>query len=110
MTLHMLVLWGCMPEVTRGCMDMTNASSTYLSIVLGAIVGGLITWWVYKIQNKTTAKQDETLRRIGDLEESHDMVLKSIQSLQQHQEKLLNRILSLEEKINSIVAESKKHD
>ena len=106
----MLVLWGCMPEVTRGCMDMTNASSTYLSIVLGAIVGGLITWWVYKIQKKTTAKQDETLRRIDDLEESHDRVLKSIQSVQQHQEKLLNMILRLEEKINSIVAESSKHD
>ena len=70
-----------MPEITRGCMDMTNASSTYLSIylsiVLGAIVGALISWWVFKIQKKTTAKQDETLRRIDDLEESHDGVLKS---------------------------------
>jgi membrane protein implicated in regulation of membrane protease activity len=91
-------------------MDMTNASSTYLSIVLGAIVGGLITWWVYKIQKKTTAKQDETLRHIDDLEKSHGMVLKSIQSIQQHQGKLLGRILSLEDKINSIVAESNKHD
>ena len=58
-----------MPEITMGCMDMTNASSTYLSIVLGAVVGGLISWWVFKIQKKTTAKQDETLRRIDDLEE-----------------------------------------
>ena len=106
----MLLLWGCMPEVTRGCIDMTNASSTYLSIVLGAIVGGLITWWVYKIQKKTTANQDETLRRIDDLEESHDRVLKSIQSLQQHQEKLLNKIINLEDKINSIIAESNRHD
>ena len=70
MILQVLALWGCMPEITRGCMDMTNASSTYLSIVLGAIVGGLIAWWVYKIQRNTTAKQDETLRRIDDLEES----------------------------------------
>ena len=78
---QVLALWGCMPEITRGCMDMTNASSTYLSIylsiVLGAIVGALISWWVFKIQKKTTAKQDETLRRIDDLEESHDGVLKS---------------------------------
>jgi len=110
MTIQMLLLWGCMPEVTRGCIDMTNASSTYLSIVLGAIVGGLITWWVYKIQKKTTVKQDETLRRIDDLEESHDMVLKSIQSFQQHQEKLLNKIINLEDKINSIIAESNRHD
>ena len=97
-----------MPEVTRGCMDMTNASSTYLSIVLGAIVGGLITWWVYKIQKNTTAKQDETLRRIDDLEESHDAVLKSIQQFQQHQERLLNQILSLENKINTMIEANRR--
>ena len=75
-------------------MDMTNASSTYLSIVLGAVVGGLISWWVYKIQKKSTAKHDETLRRVNELEESHDRVSKSIQHLQQHQERLLSKILS----------------
>lgn len=108
MILQVFALWGCMPEVTRGCMDMTNASSTYLSIVLGAIVGGLITWWVYKIQKNTTAKQDETLRRIDDLEESHDAVLKSIQQFQQHQERLLNQILSLENKINTMIEANKR--
>jgi hypothetical protein len=76
MILQVFALWGCMPEITRGCVDITNASSTYLSIALGAIVGGLIAWWVYKIQKKTTFKQDKTLRRIDDLEESHDKVLK----------------------------------
>jgi phosphate/sulfate permease len=109
MILQALAPWGCIPEITRGCIDMTNASSTYLSIALGAIVGGLIAWWVYKIQKKTTVKQDETLRRIDDLEESHDKVLKSIQHFQQHQERLLNKILSLEDKINAIV-EANKHD
>ena len=58
---------------------------------------------------KTTAKQDETLRRVDDLEESHDIVLKSIQKLQQHQERLLNKILSLEDKIDAVV-EANKHD
>ena len=103
MIFQILALWGCIPEITRDCIDMTNASSTYLSIALGAIVGGLISWWVYKIQKKTTAKQDETLRRINDLEESHDKVLKSIQHFQQHQERLLKRMLSLEDKIDAIV-------
>ena len=79
------------------------------SIAVGAIVGGLISCWVYKIQKKTTAKQDETLRRIDDLEESHDIVLKSIQNFQQHHEKLLNRILSLENKIDALYIESKEH-
>jgi hypothetical protein len=68
MIFQTLALWGCMPEITRDCIDMTNASSTNISIALGAIVGGLISWWVFKIQKKTTAKQDETLRRIDNLE------------------------------------------
>jgi uncharacterized protein YlxW (UPF0749 family) len=109
MIIQILALWGCMPELTKGCIDMTNASSTYLSIAAGVIVGGLISWLVYKIQKRTTAKQDETLRRIDDLEESHDIVLKSIQNFQQHHEKLLNRILSLENKIDAVIAESKEH-
>jgi hypothetical protein len=107
MMFQTLALWGCIPEITRDCVDMTNASSTYLSIALGAIVGGLISWWVYKIQKKTTAKQDETLRRINDLEESHDKVLKSIQHFQQHQERLLKKVLSLEGKIDAMI-EAKK--
>ncbi len=107
MMFQTLALWGCIPEITRDCVDMTNASSTYLSIALGAIVGGLISWWVYKIQKKTTAKQDETLRRINDLEESHDKVLKSIQHFQQHQEGILKKVLSLEGKIDAMI-EAKK--
>jgi hypothetical protein len=83
--------------------------STYLSIALGAIVGALISWWVFKIQKKTTTKQDETLRHIDDLEESHDRALKSIQYFQQQQERLLNKILSLEDKIDTLV-KANKHD
>ena len=103
MILPILVLWGCMPEITRGCVDMTNTSSTYLSIAIGAVVGVLISWWVYKIQKKTTAKQDETLRRINDIEESHDKVLKSIEQFQNHQERILSEILSLDKKIDAII-------
>ena len=82
MLLQILALWGCMPEIARDCVDMTNASSTYLSIALGAIVGAVISWWIYNMQKKTSVKQDETLRRINELEESHDKVLKSIQQFQ----------------------------
>ena len=92
-----------MPEITRSCVDMTNTSSTYLSIAIGAVVGALISWWVYKIQKKTTAKQDETLRRINDVEESHDKVLKSIEQFQNHQERILSEILSLDKKIDAII-------
>src|ERR671923_2604756 len=97
-----LSLWGCTPELTKNCVDMTNASSTYLSLVLGAIIGAVISWWIYNIQKKTSIKQDETLRRINQLEESHDKVLKSIQQFQKHQDKLLSQILSLDKKIDVI--------
>jgi hypothetical protein len=37
MIIQILALWGCMPELTKGCIDMTNASSTYLSIAVGVL-------------------------------------------------------------------------
>jgi membrane protein implicated in regulation of membrane protease activity len=97
-----MVPWGCIPEIAKGCIDMTNTSSTYLSIVLGALLGIVIAWWIYKIQKKTTMKQDETLRRINELEESHYKVLKSMQHVQRHQERLLKEILNLDRKIDAV--------
>jgi septal ring factor EnvC (AmiA/AmiB activator) len=105
-----LAIWGCMPELTKNCVDMTNASSTYLSLGLGAIIGAVVSWWIYNMQKKTSMKQDETLRRINQLEESHDKVLKSIQHFQQHQEKLLSKILSLDKKIDAIVDTDKENE
>jgi uncharacterized membrane-anchored protein YhcB (DUF1043 family) len=93
MVLTILVGWGCMPKITPGCVDMTNASSTYLSIAIGAVVGAFISLWLYKIQKNTTTRQEETLRRINDIEESHDKVLKSIEQFQNHQERVLSEIL-----------------
>ena len=107
MVIPILVIWGCVPEITRGCLDMTNASSTYLSIAIGAVVGALISWWIYKIQKNTTFKQEETLRRINDIEESHDKVLKSIEQFQNHQERVLIEILTLDKKIDAIIGEKK---
>lgn len=45
-----------------------------MSLGLGAIIGAAISWWIYNMQNKTSMKQDETLRRINQLEESHDSI------------------------------------
>jgi len=82
---------------------MTNVSSTYLSIALGTIIGTLISWWIYNMQKKNSVKQDETLRLISELEESHDKVLKTIQQFQNHQDKPLSQILSLDKKIDVII-------
>jgi uncharacterized membrane protein len=105
MILPILAVWGCMTEITKGCIDMTNASSTYLSITIGAVVGALVSWWLYKIQKNTSIKQEETLRLIKDIEESHDKVLKSIEQFQNHQERVLSEILSLDKKIDAILEE-----
>lgn len=108
MVFQIVAPWGCIPEITKGCVDMTNASSTYLSIVLGALLGVVIAWWIYKIQKKTTMKQDETLRRIDDVEESHYKVLKSMQHIQKHQDRLLKEILNLDRKIDAAIEKENK--
>jgi membrane protein implicated in regulation of membrane protease activity len=108
MVFQILAPWGCIPEITKGCVDMTNASSTYLSIVLGALLGVIIAWWIYKIQKKTTMKQDETLRRIDEVEESHYKVLKSMQHMQKHQDRLLREILNLDRKIDAVIEKENK--
>ena len=95
--------WGCTPELTKGCIDMTNASSTYLSIALGAVVGAFISWLVYALQKKSTIKQEENLKRLKELNERHDTILELIQQFQKHQEKLLDQILILDKKIDAAV-------
>jgi len=82
---------------------MTNASSTYLSIALGAVVGAFISWLVYALQKKSTIKQEENLKRLKELDERHDTILELIQQFQKHQEKLLDQILSLDKKIDAAV-------
>jgi uncharacterized membrane-anchored protein YhcB (DUF1043 family) len=101
--LEIFSIWGCMPELTKDCGDMTNASSTYLSIVIGVIVGVVISWWIYHAQKKTSEKQDEVQKHIRDLEESHETILRSIEEFQQHQERILNQILGLDKKIDSAI-------
>jgi SNF family Na+-dependent transporter len=103
MVFQILAIWGCMPELTKDCLDMTNASSTYLSIAIGVVVGTLISWWIYHAQKKTSEKQDEVQRRIKELGEIHEKILESIEGFQKHHEKVLNEILSLDKKIDSII-------
>ncbi len=103
MLITAIAIWGCMPEITNGCIDMTNASSTYLSIALGAVVCAMISWLVFALQKKPSAKQEENLKRLNDLNESHDRILRLIQQFQKHQEHLLDQILSMDKKIDSAI-------
>ena len=95
----MAALWGCMPEITTDCQDMTNASSTYLGVIIGAIIGGVITWWVYNWQNKTAKIQDETLNKITDLEQLHIKILERIETLDKNHDATLRSISEKTEKL-----------
>ena len=103
MWFEIFAIWGCIPELSKDCIDMTNTSSTYLSILIGAVIGAIVSWWVYDRQKKTSDKQDDMLRRVEELEESHDKALKSIQEFESHHERILANILSLENKIDTVI-------
>ncbi|MDW0154415.1 MAG: hypothetical protein QOK68_07400 [Nitrososphaeraceae archaeon] len=92
-----------MPELSRNCMDMTNSSSTYLGIIAGAIIGGIISWWIFNRQKKTSDKQDYTLNRIEQLENYNEKLLEKIKVLEEKNEKLLEEIFDLNKKIDSLL-------
>lgn len=75
-------LWGCVPELSKGCVDMSNAASTYAGIVGGAIIGGIVSWWIYYRQKKTSDMQEHILCRIKDLEENHDKILRKLERIE----------------------------
>lgn len=102
------LIWGCIPELTTDCLDMTNASSTYLSILVGTIIGGLISWLVYNRQEKTAKTQDFTLERIKELNERHDKMLKAIEHVEEHNKKTLDSILKLEKHIAELIKNRNK--
>ena len=68
---------------------MTNSSSTYLGVVIGALIGIIISWWIYYRQKKTTEKQDEVIKKIADLEKLHLTLLKKIERLDKQHDKAL---------------------
>jgi len=95
--------WGCVPELSGNCMDMTNSSSTYLGIIAGAIIGAIISWWIFDRQKKTSDKQDYTLNRIEQLENYNEKLLEKIKLIEEKNEKLLEKIFDLNEKIDSLL-------
>jgi gas vesicle protein len=101
-------VWGCIPELSKGCQDMTNASSTYLSILIGAIIGALVSWWVYNRQKKTTEKQDFTLARIKELDESNERMLERLQESEKRNDSTLNAVLELNKKIEYMIERQDK--
>jgi Na+/glutamate symporter len=107
----LLNIWGCIPELSKDCQDMTNASSTYLGIVVGAIIGAIISWWIYDRQKKTSEKQDLTLTQIKELNERHDRILKRLEQSEKRHDSTLNTVLELNKKIEHIIeGQDKLHE
>lgn len=96
--IYTLSIYGCIPELSSDCTDMTNSASTYLGILIGALIGVIISWWIYYRQKKTTEKQDEIIKKIADLEELHYTLLKKIEGLDKQHDKTLKSILKIEER------------
>jgi hypothetical protein len=92
-------LWGCIPELANDCQDMTNASSTYLSLAIGAIVGGAVSWWIFKRQKKTSEKQDIAIKHIETINENHERLLKRIEQIERNHQKTLDAIYELNKKM-----------
>ena len=97
--LSVFVIWGCVPELTKDCIDMTNTSSTYLSIIVGAAIGVVISWWIYDRQKKTSVQQDYILQRVRDLEQKNTNVLMNLENFAERHDELLNRLILLNENI-----------
>lgn len=108
MDLILLDIWGCMPEFSKACIDMSNASSAYLGIVAGAIIGSIVSWWVYNRQKKTSNSQDYILHRIKELEENHDVILKKLANFDDVHETSLNAISELNRKLDSLLGKNDK--
>ena len=100
--------WGCIPEFAQNCQDMTNSSSTYFSIVTGVVIGGLVSWWIYNRQKKTSEAQDVILKRIQELDENHDNLLKQLEKSEEKHQRTLDSILDLSRKIDSIIEKQEK--
>ena len=98
-----LDIWGCIPEISKNCTDMTNASSTYLGVIMGLIVGSIVSWWIYNRQKRTSEQQDKILGRIEKLEESHSDILKKLADFDDKHECSFDAIQGLDKKMDSLL-------
>ena len=81
---------------------MSNIAATYIGIIVGFVLGGLISWWIYNRQEKAAVKQQEILDHIGNLRKAWTYFRKDTNSWAKHDE-MLNNILILDTKINSLL-------
>ena len=97
------ISWICFTEFDQtNCKDMSNASSTYIGLAAGAAIGGVISWWIYNGQNKTSRKQDDILDSIEKIEQKNNEILTQLESYAKHQDLVLKKILHVDEHIEAL--------
>jgi hypothetical protein len=102
----LLDIWGCMPELSKNCIDMSNAASTYVGIVVGTILGIVISWLIYNRQKYTSDKQDHILGRIKDIEENHSIILKKLVDFDDKHKSSFDAIQELDRKVDALLKKS----
>jgi hypothetical protein len=76
MVLEIFIMWGCVN--LKDCFsagDLSNIASTYIGIIIGALIGGFISWLIYNRQEKTAVIQKDIQGHILNLEEKHEISL-----------------------------------
>lgn len=104
MVLEIFLMWNCIEA--KDCAevgDLSNIAATYIGIVIGTLLGLIISWVIYNRQKKTSDKQDKTLSSIKKLEERHKHILETVEKFEQNHDKILKNILIIEKKIDSLL-------
>src|SRR5687768_6305676 len=110
MLMELFLIWHCVDVANcHKAGDLSIIDSIYIVIVAGFLLGSIISWWIYNRQEKTAGKEQEILDHIVNLEEKHEhvlekheLVLEKIQIVEQNHEEMLNNILTIDKKINSL--------
>ncbi len=82
MLLEIFIMWGCvdLKDCSAGG-DLSNIASTYIGIIIGAFIGGFISWLIYNRQEKTAVIQKEIQDHILNLEEKHEISLEKHENI-----------------------------
>lgn len=63
------------------------------------IVGGMVSWWIFKRQKMTSEKQDIAIKHIETLNENHERLLKKMEQIELNHQKTLDAIYELNKKM-----------
>jgi hypothetical protein len=104
MLLEIVIMWGCIDlKDCSSAGDLSHIASTYIGIIIGALIGGFISWLIYNRQEKISKTQDTVLNSIKKLQDKQEHILEKIQTFEQYHDIMLKDIFTLEKKIDSLL-------